>query len=156
MTRHYTSESLDNCLPQVGAKFTGGSLYGPVVSRRPEHWRMRAGDVHDLCLFDGKCDGSPEHPIARRQLAPVRACAETVGCLGARTRRTKCFAVIDTGPDWYHRSIAREQLWHDAKDDAIGWDFFDNDNRPWDYDGHGTMVSGIIAADWNDKAGMAG
>ena len=31
-------------------------------------------------------------------------------------------------------------------DDVIGWDFFDNDNRPWDYDGHGTMIAGIVAA----------
>jgi subtilisin family serine protease len=65
-------------------------------------------------------------------------------------------AVIDTGLDWNHRNIAPESIWHSPKDDVIGWDFFDLDNKPWDYDGHGTMVSGIIAASWNDKDGMAG
>ena len=81
---------------------------------------------------------------------------ESAWRLVRRDAKPVTVAVIDTGLDWYHRNIAPDQLWHDAKDDAIGWDFFDNDNKPWDYDGHGTMVSGIIAADWNDKAGMAG
>jgi subtilisin family serine protease len=80
-------------------------------------------------------------------------------------------AVIDTGLDWSHKNIDRGNLWRNANevpsngidddhngyvDDVIGWDFFDHDNRPWDYDGHGTLVAGIIAGSWNDKGGMAG
>lgn len=80
-------------------------------------------------------------------------------------------AVIDTGLDWNHKNIDWNNLWRNPKeipengiddddngyvDDIIGWDFFDRDNQPWDYDGHGTMVSGIIAGSWNDKSGIAG
>jgi len=79
--------------------------------------------------------------------------------------------VIDTGLDWYHQNIDPENIWTNPKeiakngidddhngyvDDIIGWDFVDRDNRPWDYDGHGTLIAGIIAASWKDKDGMAG
>ncbi|MGO9700862.1 MAG: S8 family serine peptidase [Xanthobacteraceae bacterium] len=81
-------------------------------------------------------------------------------------------AVIDTGLDWNHRNIDPENLWRNPKpgvakaasdnavntyaDDAIGWDFFDRDNKPWDNDGHGTFVAGIIGGSWKDKDGIAG
>jgi len=39
-------------------------------------------------------------------------------------------------------------------DDAIGWDFFDNDNLPLDENGHGSLVSSIIAGlDGNNEGG---
>jgi subtilisin family serine protease len=80
-------------------------------------------------------------------------------------------ALIDTGLDWFHRDIDWDNIWKnpgeipgnridDDKnglvDDIIGWDFQAHNNKPWDYDGHGTFVAGIIAASWKDKAGMAG
>jgi subtilisin family serine protease len=80
-------------------------------------------------------------------------------------------AVIDTGLDWNHRNIDPENIWHNPKetagngvdddkngyvDDVIGWDFFDRDGKPWDFDGHGTFVSGLIAGSWKDKSGIAG
>jgi subtilisin family serine protease len=80
-------------------------------------------------------------------------------------------AVIDTGLDWNHRNIASENIWTNPKetpgngidddkngyvDDVMGWDFLDRDNKPWDYDGHGTFVAGLIAGSWSDKDGMAG
>ena len=80
-------------------------------------------------------------------------------------------AVIDTGLDWNHRSIDWDKIWRNPKeipdngidddkngfvDDVIGWDFLKSDGKPWDHDGHGTLISGIIAGDWNDKAGVAG
>ena len=80
-------------------------------------------------------------------------------------------AVIDTGLDWNHRNIDPENIWRNPKetagngvdddkngyvDDVIGWDFFDRDGKPWDFDGHGTFVSGLIAGSWKDKSGIAG
>jgi subtilisin family serine protease len=80
-------------------------------------------------------------------------------------------AVIDTGLDWNHRNIDPENIWRNPKeiagngvdddkngyvDDVIGWDFFDRDGKPWDFDGHGTFVSGLIAGSWKDKRGIAG
>jgi subtilisin family serine protease len=80
-------------------------------------------------------------------------------------------ALIDTGLDWNHKNIDWENIWKNPKetpdngvdddkngyvDDVMGWDFLDRDNKPWDYDGHGTYIAGLIAGSWKDKAGMAG
>ena len=41
-------------------------------------------------------------------------------------------------------------------DDWRGWDFEDEDNRPFDLDGHGTHVAGTIGAQGNNGEGVAG
>jgi subtilisin family serine protease len=80
-------------------------------------------------------------------------------------------ALIDTGLDWNHRNIDWSNIWRNSKeipdngidddgngyvDDVIGYDFFDRDSKPWDYDGHGTFVAGIVAGSWKDADGLAG
>ena len=80
-------------------------------------------------------------------------------------------AVVDTGLDWNHRDIDWERIWHNEDeipdngvdddgngyiDDIIGWDFWRNNNKPWDRDGHGTFVAGLIAATRNNGIGIAG
>lgn len=41
-------------------------------------------------------------------------------------------------------------------DDLIGWDFFENDNNPYDFAGHGTHLAGVIGAVPNNRVGIAG
>lgn len=41
-------------------------------------------------------------------------------------------------------------------DDLIGWDFANNTNRPYDTDGHGSHVAGIIGAVGNNGVGVVG
>ena len=79
-------------------------------------------------------------------------------------------AVIDTGLDWNHKDFDWNNIWHNPGevadngidddhngfiDDVIGWNFVRNNNKPWDNDGHGTFVTGIIAATHN-KIGISG
>jgi subtilisin family serine protease len=78
-------------------------------------------------------------------------------------------AVIDTGLDWDHLDISWDNIWRNPRaqgdkvparegyeDDLIGWDFVAGNNHPWDYDGHGTFVTGLIAATWNSGVGVPG
>ncbi len=79
-------------------------------------------------------------------------------------------AVIDTGLDVDHPDIAAN-LWRnpaevpdngiddDANgfaDDTVGWDFVDGDGAPEDRFGHGTHVSGTIAASGDNGIGVIG
>jgi subtilisin family serine protease len=80
-------------------------------------------------------------------------------------------AVIDSGLDWYHPDLPQSALWRNPGetpangedddgngyvDDVIGWNFIDNNPMPWDHDGHGTFVAGVIAAGQNNAKGIAG
>jgi subtilisin family serine protease len=80
-------------------------------------------------------------------------------------------AVVDTGLDWNHRDLDWERIWRNEDeipnnridddrngyiDDVVGWDFWRNNNTPWDRDGHGTFVTGLIAATRNNGVGIAG
>jgi thermitase len=58
-------------------------------------------------------------------------------------------AVVDSGADMGHPDLA-QRLRQD------GFDFVDNDGEPWDENGHGTHVAGIIAASIDNAEGIAG
>ncbi len=77
-------------------------------------------------------------------------------------------AVLDTGLDYYHPDLNRSSIWQNLKpakkgadpngyeNDLMGWNFVDGSNNPWDNDGHGTFVVGLIAAAANNGHGIAG
>ena len=59
-------------------------------------------------------------------------------------------AVVDSGIDFYHEDLQGRISLNGA------WDFVWNDNYPLDLDGHGTAVSGVIAAATGNATGIAG
>lgn len=79
-------------------------------------------------------------------------------------------AVIDTGVDYNHPDLI-PSMWKNFRDiknngvdeDQNGWvddfygiDAFHNTGKPWDDNGHGTHVAGIIGAAGNNTAGVCG
>ncbi|WP_026889420.1 S8 family peptidase [Clostridium beijerinckii] len=59
-------------------------------------------------------------------------------------------AVLDTGVDYTHPDLKNRVL------KSKGYNFVDNNSDTMDDNGHGTHVSGIIAANTNDNIGIAG
>lgn len=92
-------------------------------------------------------------------------------------------AVIDTGVDYTHEDLL-PNMWRNLKeipdngidddnngyvDDVVGWDFLDNDNKPYDLaatslsdimnggnPGHGTHCAGNVAARGDNGVGISG
>ncbi|RZA09437.1 MAG: protease [Proteobacteria bacterium] len=81
-------------------------------------------------------------------------------------------AVIDSGVDYNHPDLA-DNMWRnpaasrrlktgvdgagsDIAGDIVGWDFVENDNRPYDLSGHGTHCAGTIGAVGGNGKGISG
>jgi subtilisin family serine protease len=59
-------------------------------------------------------------------------------------------AVLDTGVDYEHEDLINRV------DESLGYDFVNDDSDPMDDHGHGTHVSGIIAAEMDNETGIVG
>jgi subtilisin family serine protease len=139
--------------------------------------------VSDLERMDGVLYAEPDHvvrqtavpndPLYGREwgLAAIRAPEAWDVTTGSPLVTV---AVVDTGIDATHPDLA-PNLWTNPGesgggretngidddgdgriDDVHGWDFVGNDAQPQDGNGHGTHVSGTIAARGDDGAGVAG
>lgn len=91
--------------------------------------------------------GTPNDPLYGRQWALERIGATCAW--EAAPPRDVIVAVVDSGVDMGHPDLAP----HLRKD---GFDFVDNDSDPSDENGHGTHVSGIVAAVIGNGEGVAG
>lgn len=88
-------------------------------------------------------------------------------------------AILDTGVDYTHPDLYQNYAVNSGEygtdsngrpkhkngidddrngyvDDYLGWDFYNNDNNPMDYHGHGTHCAGIIGARGNNNRGITG
>ena len=80
-------------------------------------------------------------------------------------------AILDDGVDYLHPDL-RDNIWTNTRevadngldddgngyiDDIVGWNFVDNTNNPTDlsFDGHGTHVAGVAAANGSTIKGIA-
>jgi len=96
--------------------------------------------------------------------------AEAWGLFRPESQDEFVIGVIDSGVDLSHPDIMKN-LWRNRGeipnngrdddgngyiDDVYGYDFFDDDGDPSDEAGHGTHISGIIAAEANNTRGISG
>lgn len=138
---------------------------------------MRAASFALLLVGAGAAASDPDvaSGSSQRQDRSAQWALEQIGLLPGRLPAPApgppvVVAVVDTGLDYHHPDFPPASLWRNPGeqpngkdddgngyvDDLVGWNFADDDARPWDLSGHGTFVAGIIAARAGDPAAPAG
>lgn len=64
-------------------------------------------------------------------------------------------AILDSGIRWTHEDL-RDNLWRNPKDQSPGLNVVGRNHDPWDDNGHGTHVAGLIGAVGNNQRGVVG
>jgi thermitase len=91
---------------------------------------------------------TPNDPMLVQQWALSTVHAQAAWDVETGRRNHVLTAVLDTGVDASHPELVGHV--------RAGGDFIDGDANPMDEFGHGTAVSGVIAASTNNKVGIAG
>ena len=139
--------------------------------------------VADLQRMDGVLYAEPDHVLHQTATPDDPLLSDEWGLSAIRAPEAwdvttgsaqVTVAVVDTGIDATHPDLS-PNLWTNPGesgggreangldddgngriDDVHGWDFVDQDAQPQDGNGHGTHVSGTIAARGDDATGVAG
>ena len=139
--------------------------------------------VADLQRMDGVLYAEPDHVVHQTATPDDPLLSDEWGLSAIRAPEAwdvttgsaqVTVAVVDTGIDATHPDLS-PNLWTNPGesgggreangldddgngriDDVHGWDFVDQDAQPQDGNGHGTHVSGTIAARGDDATGVAG
>lgn len=137
------------------------------------HSRLADSGVFRYVDFDGAVQiaAEPNDPRLPEQWAIPAVSALAARDITVGDARV-VIAVIDTGYSPDHEDLGRARLWinrHEEAgldgvdddengyiDDIHGWDWVGKDNDPVDENGHGTHVTGIIAALTDNAVGIAG
>ncbi|HSQ56828.1 MAG TPA: S8 family serine peptidase [Gemmata sp.] len=116
-----------------------------------------------------QAEGTPDDPAFGFQYDMAKISAPAAWDTGTGSRNF-VVGVIDTGIDYTHPDLAAN-IWTNPNeiagngidddgngfvDDIHGWDFANDDNDPYDDNGHGTHVSGTIGAIGDNGIGVAG
>jgi subtilisin family serine protease len=124
----------------VSSAVEAAQLAQRLQSRPGVRWAEVDRPVHAL--------RTPNDPLAPRQWALQTVRATAAWDVETGRRNPVVVAVLDTGVDATHPEL----LGHVR----AGGDFVDGDTDPRDEEGHGTAVSGVIAATSNNRQGVAG
>jgi hypothetical protein len=144
-----------------------------IAGREIEEDPVYAGE--DYTPDDFSLQSTPQWPLRNDGTLPGAVAGLDIGMAKVWERfdgdDSIVIAVLDAGINFYHPDLQGKWFVNKAeangipdfdddgngfKDDSAGWDFVDGDNRPLDSHGHGTQLSGVIAARFDNGAGIAG
>jgi subtilisin family serine protease len=157
-------------------RFSGMNTDQAIAALQGDPRVLYAEPNYEIHLLE-RVPNDPRFP----ELYGMRNVGQTGGLPGADIRATQAWdlytgdpnlkvGVIDTGIDWTHPDLAAN-VWtnpgeipgngidddHNGYvDDIHGYDFVNNDGNPMDDHGHGTHVSGTIAAVGDNAIGVVG